>query len=247
MAEERPTLSEALGVADTIREFTLNTGDKYFIKPPSAEDIRKADLQYSKAYSDALVNGIFTASEMVDILKRRGIIGPEYEERANELTTLISNKISELNVATDRDEKQKLALEIADLREQIFQWNQRLNGPMANTCEQLADDARIEYLTFCMVYNADGSRVWDKFEDYLHEKNRNLQFKSRFEVMLYLQGLDSDFLEKTPEQIALRQIQEEVFEELDKKIKDAEGLVAVSEVEEDINKKKGRKTKKDDA
>lgn len=170
---------------------------RYYIAIPSAEDIRGADWQYSKTYTQCLIEGITTSAEMMDILTRRGIIGPEFEKRARELADNLHEKIILLDAAVDVDEKRILSVDVAQAREELFQWNQRLNGPMNNTCEQIADDARLEYLTSCMIQDADNNKIWDVYKSYLKEKNQALALKSRFEVMLYLQGLDSDFLSQT--------------------------------------------------
>lgn len=218
---------------------------KYFIASPTAEDIRGADWSYSKMYTQSLVEGITTSAELMDILLRRGIIGPEFEKRARELADNLAVSITTLEASTNLEEKRELAVSVAQAREDLFQWNQRLNGPMNNSCEQIADDARLEYLTSCIIQNEQGERIWDKYESYLKEKNQALAIRSRFEVMLFLQGLESSFLENTPESKALREIEESVMD------KAKETLKALKVVEEEKKemieekpKKKVRKTKK---
>jgi len=193
------------------RKFESPDGkDNYYIGMPTAEDIRGADWNYSKIYTKSLVEGITTAAEMMDILMRRDVIGPEFEQRQRELNNDLAKKVIKLEGAENLDEKQLLAIEVANLREELFNWNQRLNGPMSNTCEQIADDARLEYLTSRIVEREDGTKVWEIYEDFLSEKNQALAIRSRFEVMLYLQGLESDFLEQTPEAVALKEIEVEI-------------------------------------
>jgi len=218
---------------------------KYYIGIPSAEDIKGADWQYSKTYTNCLVEGITTSAEMMDILMRRGIIGPEFEKRAQELADTLNEKIILLEAAVDVDEKRILSVDVAQAREELFQWNQRLNGPMNNTCEQIADDARLEYLTSSMIQVADNTKVWDSYEAYLKEKNQALALKSRFEVMLYLQGLDSNFLDQTPEAMAMKEVETEILEKAQEAIKAAEA-VADEEIKPAPKKKtyKKRATKK---
>ena len=160
---------------------------KYYIKAPTAEDIRGADWQYSKIYTLSLVVGITTTAEMIDILIRRGIIGPDFEQRAQELATELNARILRLEQEDDLDIKRELSVEVAISREELFQWNQRLNGPMSNTCEQIADDARLEFITSCIIIDEKGNGVWDSFDDYKKEKEQALAMRARFETMLYLQ------------------------------------------------------------
>lgn len=209
---------------------------KYYIEPPTAEDIRGADWQYSKTYTMCLVEGITTSAEMMDILTRRGIIGPEFEQRASELAENLAELIGQLDDATDMDSKRELSLKVAQAREELFQWNQRLNGPMNNTAEQMSDDARLEYLTSCMIVDEVGDRIWDSHETYLKERSQALALRSRFEIMLYLQGLDSDFLDQTPEAKAMKEVEIDVLNKAQEAIKAAEA-VKQEETEKTVEEK----------
>lgn len=212
---------------------------KYYIIPPTADAIRGADWQYSKVYTKCLMEDIPTSSEMLDILTRRGIIGPEFEQRATELAQILNQSIEELESAADFETKRISAVEVASAREELFQWNQRLNGPMNNTSEQISDDARLEYLTSCMIVDNNGVKVWKNYDNYLTETNQTLALKARFEVMLYVQGLDSDFLDQTPEAKAMHEVESEVIE----KAKDAlEAAKAVASEELEESKVKEKKT-----
>ena len=204
-------MAEETTVVDNRRFFLGTDNVKYFIVPPSANDIREADWHYSKTYTRSLTEGITTSHEMMDILRRRGIIGTEFDKRASELSRNLNESVWALELANTMEKKKDCAIKVAESRDELFQWNQRLNGPMANTCENMADDARLEHLTSCIVVNEDGTRVWTKYDDYLKEKNRSLALKARFEVMLFLQGLESDFLEKTPEAKAMKEIEVELI------------------------------------
>jgi len=211
--------------------------EEFFIAPPSAEDIRGADWQYSKTYTKCLVEGITTSAEMMDILTRRGIIGPDFEKRANELAVDLNIKISDLDDVEEMDKKRELSLEIAASREELYQWNQRLNGPMNNTCESISDDSRLEYLTSRMTQTNDGKMVWDSYDSFLTDRTNALPIKARFEVMLYLQGLDSDFLDQTPEARAMKEVETEVM------AKAEEALKAVKAVEEEAKAAKAKPKK----
>lgn len=230
------------------RRFFLGPDEetKYYIEPPTAEDIRGADWQYSKTYTQCLVEGITTSAEMMDILNRRGIIGPEFEQRANELAEKLADAIAKLESSGDMDAKRELSIDVARSREELFQWNQRLNGPMNNTAEQMSDDSRLEYLTSAMVLDGEGNKVWDSYETYLKEKSQALALRARFEVMLYLQGLDSDFLEQTPEAQAMKEVEADIFAKAQEAIKAAEAVQAEekAEAEKPAPKKKAAPKKR---
>jgi hypothetical protein len=156
------------------------------------------------------------------------------------LETILSGKILDLAGTPSTTDKQLSALEVAKAREELFRWNQRLNGPMSNTCEQIADDARLEYLSSRMVENEDGSKIWETFEDYLAEPDQPLALTARFQVMLYLQGMEADFLDNTPEAVAMREVEDELTS-IAKEIAKKE---VIAEEEKAAAKPKPKKAKK---
>jgi len=201
---------------DGRRKFTIEMEDgevkEYYIGMPSADMVKQADWEYTKTYNRALKEGVLTASEMREILKSRGIIGPEYEMKGEELKVALAEKIIEMERENDKDARIQLALDVANLREEIFMWNQSQTGPMASTAEQVSEDTRVEFLTSHIVQHKDGTRLWDSYEDFKKEPDIAVQAKARFEVLLWFQGLESDFLDKTPENLVLKEMLDEALE-----------------------------------
>lgn len=222
--------------------------DVYYIGTPNAEDIRGADWQYSKIYTRCLTEGIPTSAELMDILRKRDIVGDNFEKRAKELSNLLQDAIIKLEIAEDMEEKSKQAVNVAKAREALFQWNQRLSGPMSNTCEQMADDARLEYLTACMIQNEDGTKVWENYDAFLTSNKQSLSMKARYEVMLYLQGYESDFLERTPEATAMKEVEADIIRRTTLAIEEeraTEEMTPVEkseEIEESLKKTTEKKT-----
>ena len=201
--KKKDTVDQIAGMFDSRRKFTVEDDDgtvrEYYIGVPTAEDIRAADWHHAKVYNRGLREGIFTAAEMMELLKERNIIGEKYDEVAEELRTKLGEKLLEMETETDRDKRVLLAMEVAQLREQVFQWNQRLSSPLSSTCEAISNDSRTEFLTSRLIEDKDGNKVWNSFDEYKTEKDIKLQSQARFEVMLWLEGVESDFLSNTPE------------------------------------------------
>lgn len=216
---------------------------EYFIGSPSAEDIRGADWQYSIKFTLCLNEGIPTSAEMMDILRRRGVIGEDYDRRSEELSITLNELIIRLAEANTDEEKAGLAIDVSRAREALFQWNQRLSGPMSNTCEQISDDARLEFLTAAMIQNKNGERVWKTHDDFLASNNQALTLKARYEVMLFLQGYDSDFLEKTPEALAMREVQNNIIAKANREIEALEAENESKAVKKATSKAKKSSTK----
>ena len=229
---------------DLRRSFIGPDGEThYYIDTPNAEAIRGADWQYSKIYTKCLSEGITTSAEMMDILKRRGVIGDDFNRRVEELTTKLNESIQRLSEAVTLEDKAALSISVSQDRELLFQWNQRLSGPMSNTCEQIADDARLEFLTASILQNEDGTRVWEHYNDFLTTNDQSLSMKARYEVMLFLQGYESDFLDNTPEAIAMREVEADIIKEAAKDVEKTHGKKDVSKDKVNTSvKKTNRKT-----
>jgi hypothetical protein len=181
---------------------------------------------------------------MMDILTKRGLYGPDYEKKLQELQVSIALKIAEMHGHVD-DGKEDVAREVQGLRDELYRWNQRLTGPLSNTCEQMADDAKTEYLTSVVVQDESGEGLWESYDDFISENNQALALKARFEVLLWLQGLDSDFLEKTPENKVLRDLSLQKAEE-EARMAEESAAPAQLETAEDtkpVTKKKKTKAK----
>ncbi len=221
MADAKEDVKEAVqDLLDSRRQYTLETPENeilhFFIANPSGEDIRKADWQYSKIYNQAIVDGFLTQAQMLDVLQEKGIVSDEYTEKLETVRISLGAELFKLENLMDSSRpevREASALEVARLRDELFQLNQRVNGPMANTCENLAEDARTDFLTSRIIQNKDNSKLWEDFDAYRNEDNTALSIKSRFEVMLWMQGLESNFLENTPEQSTLREIAKTRLEE----------------------------------
>ena len=220
--------------------FSSDEETEYFIGTPSAEDIRGADWQYSKVYTKCLNEGIPTSSELMDILRRRGVVGDDFERRAQELSITLNELINRLNDTDNYNDKASLAVEVSQAREALFQWNQRLSGPMSNTCEQIADDSRLEYLTACILQNKDATKVWENYEKFLVSTDQSLTLKARYEVMLFLQGYDSNFLDNTPEARAMKEVEASILQEAAAAVEEEAAKQAAEEEVTVVKEKKRR-------
>jgi hypothetical protein len=218
------------------RKFKLeSTEEEFFVSSPTAESIRQSDWIYSKVFSQAMANDILTADQMLDLLRKRGILSPSYDLEVDSIRKQLAENLLSLSAVVDLDEKERLAIKVAGLREELFLLNQKINGPVANTCEQIAEDAKVDYLTSTMIEDEAGKKVWSSYDEYSTDADYELVFKSRVEVMLFLRNVDSDFLENTPEQIALREVvdtrtrQLRDFAEAKKEMAESKEIAAVAE------------------
>lgn len=223
-------------VQEDRRSFEVGTdGDNVrtlYIGLPSSEQIRKADWHYSKVYNKALVEGIATEAEMLGILTERGIVGPEYDSKKKQLQVEIAAKLTLLETEQDEKERAALALNVRELRNELYLLSQKMTGPLSNTCEQMANDAKMEYLTSVVVQDESGKLLWKDYDAFLQEPDQRLSVAARYEVLLWMEGLEHDFLENTPENLVLK----DIADKHNKKTEDTKQLKESSEVSEEGTK-----------
>lgn len=228
------------------RSFEVETDGvvkKYILEMLTAEQIKKADWHYSKMFNKALIDGVATKAEMFDILKKRNIYGPDFEDKLQDLQVQMALKIAEARNETEAAKKHKLAEEAENLRNEIYMWNLRLTGPLNNTCEEMADLARAEFITSMCVRDEKGVPVWKTYEDFLTEPNQGLALKARYNVLLLLQGVAADFLDNTPERQLMKQADEQTTSE-NAEAEAMKSLPAAVEEEDVVESKSEKKQRK---
>jgi len=223
------------------RSFQMeDSGLMYYIIPPDAESAAKAKWHYSKMYSKAFMDGVSTVAEMRDALLKRGLIGEAFDSKLQELINDRDIMVSELESVSDIDEREALAIKIAEKRDEIYAWSQRASAPLSQTAESLAEDSQTDFLTTCMVVGEDGKKIWADYDSFVKEKDQMLAMRARYECIMFLQGFESDFLENLPENKILREVMEERQKEAE-----AEAEEDVEVEEEKPKKKKSTKKKND--
>lgn len=209
MVDKKTEEQELKDIISDERSF-LFEDQKYYIDNADLADIKAADWRYSITYNEAFTAGVATAAQMEDILEQRNVLGKEYEEKRMALATDLEEKATMLDAMNPEDDIEAykvLTNEVEDLRRQLLRHNQKASMPLAQSCEQLSEDARIEFLTSAMVKDSEGKRVWKDYEDYKTSSNVGLSVFARYHVMLYLQGMSSDFMERTEEAVARKKLE----------------------------------------
>jgi len=98
----------------------------------------------------------------------------------------------------------------------------------------MADEARTEHLTSSLVLDSYGKRIWKTYKDFLNDSDNKLTSKAKMEVMLFIQGLSSDFFDQTPEAIAMREVRAEITQRIASNTPDSSTEEISKEIEVDV-------------
>jgi len=141
---------------------------------PSQKILNKADLVFRTSFSNALREGVLTAAEVDKILRERGIWDDDKELEAEKFRTEIGELEEKLKDPTLNNEQGKALCEkITSVRINLIRHNSIYTTVADNTCENMANEARNQYLcATCIHDNKTGLRVYkdvENFQDRLDE------------------------------------------------------------------------------
>jgi len=224
---------------DTRVKFVFNDLT-YYINPPSAEAIRKSEWHHAKVYNEAVAEGVYTSHEMEGLLKGRGLLGEEYERelsvsRSHLQDALMRLELANLDPDTEDEELEKIALEVARARDDLYRLNLRFTNPMNTTCEKLAEDAKIDFIISSVIVDASGKKVWPTYADYMNDTNFNFILTAKTQVYLWLQGIDGDILNKIPENVVFKRIDEKRKEKVQTALDEITKAIATANESENMS------------
>lgn len=225
-------------IKDDTRKTFEHSGKKYFINPPSSEVVRKSEWHHAKVYNEAVAEGVYTAHEMEELLRRRGLIGAEYDKeivaaRASLQESLVRLELANLEPDIQDDILEEIAIEVSKARDELYKLNLRYSNPMNTTCEKLAEDAKVDYIISAVVVDEHGNRVWPTYVDFMNDTDVNFVVTAKTQVYLWLQGIDSDMFTKVPEHMVFKKLDEKrkvrvqkALDDIQKSIEDVENAQA---------------------
>lgn len=187
-------------INDGKRIFDAKGFGRVQVRFPTSTERRKADLEYSKAFSELLDTGIKTNREMEKLLESRGIWTKEDEAAVDKKQNEINQKLMLLGKAKTKKRKQEIREEIGQIREELFLLQQQKQSFFNETVESKAEEARFGYLIYCCAENAEtGKPLWKSYDEFQDEENQEGVLQITYQFMTFIRGLPVDFLDYLPE------------------------------------------------
>jgi hypothetical protein len=208
---------------------------EYIIVKPSVNVVREAKFRYSKAFTSALKQGLYTRKKLESLLRTgdQDILKEHYETREENIRKALEIQL-QISQESDPDKLEKLGFELQYLRRAMIQEDVYIDRLFSNTADQIAEEERMDYITSQVVCNKDGSRVWDSFSSMLEEERFEFIEHCKYQVMCWNYGLSTKDEVKEPEQ--------EAFDKA-KGIRESSIVTEVESENVEPKKKRGRKPK----
>lgn len=189
---------------------------------------RESEMEYRKAYSAAIKEGILPREKMRNIFKENGIWTQEDEDKFTALVkdiALLNIKLEDATKQGRDDECIKIAGEMGKLRLEMLQLFTIQQSAYMQSCEGYAEIMRLESLLASrVVVKANKQRYWKTYKDYVIERDQNDRSTVATEAMI----VNNSLLEKErdlviseyPEQRWLKQLQKDLVDKATEKAKE---------------------------
>lgn len=191
---------------------------KVFLRRPTLEEKRLADMEYSKAYAQYLKEGLPLSDEMEKLLVDRGVLGPEYEKKVEAIQEAMAQALVHYREAQEqKDEvaKRTAMQELKLCRIQLLEANTERTKHMVHTVENKSDERQTMFLLSKIVEQEDKSPYWATLEALKQDDNLEFVQTVIYKYMGFINNLPEDFLDRAPDFGDLSEATEEITEEVE--------------------------------
>jgi hypothetical protein len=184
------------------KKFTVN-GKNYVVKVPPSKVLQQGTKIYSIEFTKCLQDGLMTKA-MKNFLMEHGVWTKEQEDKEASIGKQINQLELEIYKGTpgqkrNLKEGREKALKIKELRNEYIGLITERQGYEANTAEAIADNVRFDYLVSESIFNEDGTKVYNSFEDYQSKSSEEVAYEGASALAQIMYSLEDDFAKKLPE------------------------------------------------
>jgi hypothetical protein len=178
---------------------------KIYVSKPTNQVNREAEIFRTKTWADCAKNGIPTKKQLEQILRDNGSWDNDKLKKELELGLEIARLEKTLYRGDGKGRKPKLS-EGRDIAIQIRQKRYELRELISEkikleemSAENLADNAKFDFLVAHCTFYEDGTRVYKTFDEYNNTDANTLAFAAASMLAKMMYNIDNDFEKQLPE------------------------------------------------
>lgn len=165
----------------------------YRMLKPSSSIMREAKFIYSRVFTQAIKDGLFTKRKLESVLKGGDVdVIEDYNRRRNELVRLYTDTREMAEANNNPEQVESLVSLMAVYRDRIIQEDLSMNSTFANTAEQLAEDDRMNYLISQLIVDENDKKVWNSLEEFLQDNRYEFVEQCRYHVTCWSYSMDPE-------------------------------------------------------
>ena len=174
------------------------------VRQPTNNVIKAAERHKSKVWNEAIQDGCLTKKELSVLMRNRGIWDEKKDKEESDITEALVSL--EKALYHGKNGKRPKVSEGRDIAIEIRKQRLRLRDLIAerisleeNTADNLADNARFDYLVASCTYYSDGKPVYKDFNEYNNKSADKIAFAAAELLSQMMYNLDSSFEKNLPE------------------------------------------------
>jgi hypothetical protein len=163
---------------------------KFTVRKPTNKEIEESDVEYSKAFFNALKKGLPTRTVLADVLAASGAWDASKDAEIEELerrAAMLSTK------DVSGKEKARVEENVKELEDKASELRRVRNSYFSHCAESVASDAQRDYLvSSTTTYAESGARVWKDYQSFIDEEDGNVLFRATYEYLMFSNGIPSN-------------------------------------------------------
>ena len=176
----------------------------YVILSPSISIIRESRYRYSKAFTSAIKEGLYSRKKLEALLRHQNaeVLEDHFNKRADLLKSYAEAReyFEEYKGKNEPEQMEAYLGLMRSAKESLIQEDLSMNNLFANTAEQLSEEDRINFMTYSLVrYEENFTKIWDSFEDFMDDPQFELVEHCKYQVMCWDFKLDPEITTKNQE------------------------------------------------
>ncbi len=183
----------------------------------------EGDLAYSKAYTQAIQNGILPRIAMEKYVNEQKLWTNEDDLEVQRVSVDLQEIMALFSSEKDTEKKNELKLRFYNLKNTLTNLSIKRQSLFLHTAESKGEEAKISSIAWKCILNEDGSRVWGTQEVFLAETDTAFASLALQEFLAFSSGIE----ERQGEL-------EEIFEEKEEEIVEEKEVILEDKKEEKI-------------
>jgi len=190
-------------VSKILKSFEVD-GKQLHLVEPNLQIIRDSKYRYTQVFTDALKQGFYTKKKLEAILKEdHGDIVADHLEKRSDILRAMADTQTEIETSQDPQRIRYLVEVLKLYRESLFQEDLSIKNLFDNTADTLAEEERVDFLTFSLVRDENLEKMWISFGDFMSDPDYTFIEKIKYQFLCWEFKLDPNEVKNLSDTAAL--------------------------------------------
>ncbi len=167
-----------------------HNGKKYIFTMPTIGQSNAADLEYSKAYTEAIKNGLMPRMVLEKDFKEKGIWTDADNKQLDEVLEKLQEQILILKTTNSQEEREAAKIELMSVKFNYQELYTRRTITFQHSSDSKGEAAKILELSWRCILDENRKPVWKTKEDFLGVQDSGFVSEIIKELVIFTNGLE---------------------------------------------------------